>query len=159
MKRVGSRVISSRSRAKRVGTGRRISRLRSAPRADGPRRPTRWGKVTLAALAAVLLMFGDAFLTVQVHKVSMDTHRLRDELHGLELDLGTLESEWASRSSRTELEERALELGLTVPRPDQIVLLPAAFLEDMRCESRPGSAELRRVLAGNWMRFNPVGIP
>jgi hypothetical protein len=159
LRRGGARVISRSSGGKRAGTGRRISRLRTAPKADRPRRLTGWGKGTLAALGAVLLMFGDAFLTVQVHKLSMETHRLRNDLHSLEVDLGTLESEWASRSSRTELEERALELGLKVPRRDQVVLLPAAFLEDMYCESAPGSAELRRALVGNWMRLSPVGIP
>jgi len=157
--RSGSRVISRSSGAKHAGTVRRTSRLRAAPKADRPRRLTGWGRGTLVALAAVLLMFGDAFLTVQVHNLSMETHRLRNDLHRLELDLGTLESEWASRSSRMELEERALELGLKVPRQDQVVMLPAAFLEDVYCESAPGSAELRRALVGNWMRLSPVGIP
>ena len=120
---------------------------------------TRWGGGTLAALLAVVLIFGDALLTVEVHKVSMETDGLRKKLDRLEMDLGTLESEWASRSSRLELEERALELGLTVPEPAQVVLLPSSFLEDVGAKYTPESAELRRMLVSNWMRLNPMGIP
>jgi len=119
----------------------------------------RWGGGTLAALLAVLLIFGDALLAVEVHKVSLDADRLRKRLDRLNLELGALESEWASRSSRTELEERALQLGLVVPKPDQVILLPPAFLEDAIAGQQPESAELRRAVVNNWMRFNPMGIP
>ena len=119
----------------------------------------KWGGGTLAALLAVLLIFGDALLTVEVDKVSMEADGLRKRLERLHLELGALDSEWASRSSRTELEERALELGLVVPKPDQVVLLPPSFLEDAIAGQPPEAAELRRAVVNNWMRLNPMGIP
>jgi hypothetical protein len=120
---------------------------------------TRWSGGTLAALVAVLLIFGDALLTVEVHKVSLEADGLRKRLERLHLELGVLDSEWASRSSRTELEDKASLLGLAVPKPDQVVLLPASFLEDANTGPRPESAELRRAVVSNWMRLNPMGIP
>jgi hypothetical protein len=113
----------------------------------------------MAGLLAVLLIFGDALLTVEVHKVSMETGGLRNDLRRLELDLGTLESEWASRSSRLELAERASELGLTVPEPGQVVVLHPDLLEGVGRGRAPDSAELRRALVNNWMLLNPMGIP
>jgi hypothetical protein len=123
------------------------------------RRLNRWGGGTLAALLAVLLMFGDALLTVEVHRVSLDADRTRKRLEKLELELGSLESEWASRSSPVELEERASELGLMVPKPDQVVLLTPAFWEDLGAEGSPAPAELRLAFVDKWMRLIPVGIP
>jgi hypothetical protein len=164
VKRAGSNVISRQVKNRSTGTARGVSRAgrgsrgRVVSRVEG-RRLTRWSGATLAALLAVLFIFGDALLTVEVHKVSLEADVLRKRLERIRLDLGTLESEWASRSSRMELEERALELGLVVPKPDQVVLLPSAFLEEVSEGQLPESAKLRRAFVDNWMRLNSVGIP
>ena len=120
---------------------------------------SKWGGVTLAALVAVMLIFGDALLTVEVHRVSLEADRLTKQLDALSLELGALESQWASRSSRLELEAKASELGLRVPKPDQVVLLPSSFLEIEPPRGPYGPAELRGAFVGNWIRLSSMGIP
>jgi hypothetical protein len=143
-------------RAKAKGGPRRSESPGRRPEA---RRRNGWGGGTAAALLAVLLIFGDALLTVEVHRVSLDTDRMRKRLERLQLELGALESQWASRSSRPELEERASQLGLAVPGQDQVVVLTPAFLDVLGAAGSPGPAELRRALVDNWIRLNPMGIP
>ena len=119
----------------------------------------RWSVATFLALLAVLLVFVDVLLTVEVQRVSLEAHEARKRLDTLSLELGALESQWAARSSHLELDSRAAGLGLSVPEPDQVVLLPAAFLDESSSGRPPGADELRHELLDTWTRLVLVGTP
>ena len=120
---------------------------------------SRWGITTALALLAVAIIFVDVLLTVEVQRISLETHRLNKEMGIVTTELDALEWHWASRSSHMELGDRAAELGLAVPGPDQVVLLPASFLEARPSGAPSASDELRHEFLKNWTKLVLVGTP
>ncbi len=125
----------------------------------GRRLASRWTVATALALLAVCLMFVEVLLTVEVQRVSLEAHELRKRLEVVSMEVGALESRWASVSSHVELDLKAAQLGLSVPEPGQVVILPASFLEET-AGNRPSAAEeLRQEYLSAWMRLAAMGAP
>jgi hypothetical protein len=120
---------------------------------------SRWGVTTALALLAVAVIFVDVLLTVEVQRVSLETHHLNRDMGIVTTELDALESHWASRSSHLELGDRAARLGLAVPGPDQVVLLPASFLEAHPSGAPRASEELAYEYLENWTKLVLVGTP
>jgi hypothetical protein len=119
----------------------------------------RWSVVTALALLAVLLMFVDVLLTVEAQRLSLEAHELRKELEIASMELEALESRWASVTSHSELDSRAARLGLSVPEPDQVVILPSSFLEDGARANSSGADGLKQEYLCTWMRMVAMRAP
>ncbi len=150
-----SRAVPMRPVAGRYGAG-----LRPGPVGPGLARRlrSRWTMSTSLALLAVFLIFVDVLLTVEVQGVSLEANSLTRSIDAVTMELDALESHWASGFSHAELDMLATRLGLSAPGPDQVVLLPASFLEDC-APDRPGPAQrLRHTFLNQWMRFAAMGV-
>jgi hypothetical protein len=107
---------------------------------------------------AVLFIFVDALLTVEVQRISLDAHGLRKRIQAVSMELDALESVWAAKSSPLELDSRAAQLGLSVPEPDQVVLLQSGFMDDEEYDRRFTGDELRNEFLRTWTRAVAMGI-
>jgi hypothetical protein len=120
---------------------------------------SRWAVTTALALLAVAFVFVNVLLTVEVQRVSLETHNLNRRMEAVRTELDALESHWAARSSHLELGDKAAKLGFAVPGPDQVVLLPASYL-DSRPSGAPGaSEELCHEFTKSWTKLLVVGMP
>ena len=140
---------------------RRASHARPATVGSRLRRRllSRWSVTTSLALSAVFLIFVDVMLTVEVQGVSLRAHELRKRMQIVSMELGALESLWASRSSHVELDAKATLLGLSVPSQDHVVLLPSTFLEEAAPGGPPETEELCHEFLKGWARISAMGIP
>ncbi len=119
---------------------------------------SRWSVTTSLALMAVLLVFVDALLTIEVQRISLDAHDLRKQIQAVSMELDALDSVWAAKSSPLELDSRAAQLGLSVPEPDQVVLLQSSFMEDEAEGRRFAGDELRQEFLSAWTCAVAMGI-
>jgi hypothetical protein len=158
-----------RGEAFRRGAGRRSAASRTARYRAGAagagigsalrrRLASRWSVTTSLALMAVLFVFVDSLLTVEVQRISMDAHDLRKGIQTVSMELDALEAVWASKSSPLELDSRAAQLGLSVPEPGQVVLLQSGFMEDEGTDRRFARDELRDEFLRTWTRAVAMGI-
>jgi hypothetical protein len=118
---------------------------------------SRWSVTTCLALLAVTLIFVDVLLTVEVQRFSLEAHSLRKQMRVVSMELGALDSHWAARSSHMELDARANRLGLSVPGPEQVVLLPASFLEERPSGIPSARDELHHELFDTWTKLVLMG--
>lgn len=118
---------------------------------------SRWSVTTSLALLAVTFIFVDVLLIVEVQRVSLEAHSLSKEMEIVSLELDALESHWAARSSHMELDAKAGRLGLSVPGPEQVILLDAAFLEERPSGIPSASNGLRHELFDTWTKLVLMG--
>lgn len=155
-----------------VGVTARSRRFITSPRGRAPGRgrvaawpplgrrlASRWTVATALALLAVCFMFVEVLLTVEVQRMSLEAHELRKRLEVVSVEVGALESRWASVSSHVELDSKAAQLGLSVPKPGQVVILPASFLEEDARNLPSAAEELRQGYLSAWMRLVAMGAP
>lgn len=120
---------------------------------------SRWWTTTGLALLAVAVIFVDALLTVEVQRVSLERHHLNRDMATVRTELDALESQCASISSHMELGEKAAKLGLRVPSREQVVMLPASFLEAGPSVGPLSPEELRYGFTKNWIKLLAAGTP
>jgi hypothetical protein len=87
-------------------------------------KPGQWRKYAILVPIGLFLALGRVWTRLQVTQAGYALANAQQLLRTLEGERQALEAKWSAQTAPSRLTQRAAQVGLEAPHPEQVVLLP-----------------------------------